>query len=360
MALTQHIVYNGNDQNPRIEASIIKISIIGSGSWGTAIAIMLAENGHNVTLWSYTQAACDDMKTFYENRPLLPGFAIPKNVTHTTNLQDCTPADIIVCALPSFAVRSTMAQLAPHIKNGQVVVNISKGLENESLLTLSTVLRETLPGCEIVVMSGPSHAEEVANKIPTTNVVASASGDTAQYVQDVFMNPYFRVYTHPDVLGVELGGSLKNVIALCAGISDGLGFGDNTKAALMTRGIYEITRLGVAMGANAETFGGLSGIGDLIVTCTSMHSRNRRAGILIGQGKTPEEVRSEINMVIEGINTCKAAKMLADKMGVEMPIINQAYAVLFEGKPAKEATLSLMNRDKRRESEATYLGPVPN
>ncbi|MCL1787545.1 MAG: NAD(P)-dependent glycerol-3-phosphate dehydrogenase, partial [Defluviitaleaceae bacterium] len=256
-----------NAPSQRIEAITINISIIGSGSWGTAMAIMLAENGHNVILWSYTQAACNDMQTFHENRPLLPGFAFPTNITHTTSLQDCTPADIIVCALPSFAVRATMAQLAPHVKNGQVVVNISKGLENESLLTLSDVLRQTLPGCEIVVMSGPSHAEEVASKIPTTNVVAAHSGDTAQFVQDAFMNPYFRVYTHPDVLGVELGGSLKNVIALCAGISDGLGFGDNTKAALMTRGIYEITRLGVAMGAQAETFGGLSGIGDLIVTC---------------------------------------------------------------------------------------------
>ena len=342
-------------KSERIEAITIKISIIGSGSWGTAMAIMLAENGYNVTLWSYAKAKCDSLKAAGENIKSLPGFPIPAAVRHTTSLAECAPADIIVCALPSFTVGGTMALLAPHIKNGQVIVNISKGLENESLLPLSQVLRRALPLGEIVVMSGPSHAEEVARKIPTTNVVASHRGDIAQYVQDVFMNPYFRVYTHPDVLGVELGGSLKNVIALCAGISDGLGFGDNTKAALMTRGIAEITRLGVTMGARAETFAGLSGIGDLIVTCTSMHSRNRRAGILIGQGKTPDEVREEIQMVIEGINTCKAAKQLADKMGVEMPIINQAYAVLFEGKAPREATLSLMNRDKRRESEAGFL-----
>ncbi|MCL1788464.1 MAG: NAD(P)H-dependent glycerol-3-phosphate dehydrogenase [Defluviitaleaceae bacterium] len=333
----------------------MKISVIGSGSWGTAMAIMLAQNGHRVTLWSYSQAKQNLLIAAGENKKSLPGFAIPQSIKHTAELCDCVPADIIVCALPSFAVRGVMERLSPHVKNGQVVVNISKGLENESLLTLSQVLGQALPQCEIVVMSGPSHAEEVAGKIPTTNVVASLSGDTAQYVQDVFMNPYFRVYTHSDVLGVELGGSLKNVIALCAGISDGLGFGDNTKAALMTRGIAEITRLGVAMGAQAETFAGLSGIGDLIVTCTSMHSRNRRAGILIGQGKTPDAVRDEIQMVIEGINTCKAAKRLADKMGVEMPLINQAYAVLFEGKCPREATLSLMNRDKRRESEAGFL-----
>jgi len=198
-------------------------------------------------------------------------------------------------------------------------------------------------------MSGPSHAEEVARRIPTTNVVASTNQQVAEYVQDALMNPYFRVYTNQDVMGVELGGSLKNVIALCAGISDGLGFGDNTKAALMTRGIYEITRLGVAMGAKAETFGGLTGMGDLIVTCTSMHSRNRRAGILIGKGKSAVEAQDKIKMVVEGINTCRAAKQLADKMSVEMPIITQAYAVLFEGKSARDATLELMGRDKRDE-----------
>ena len=333
----------------------MKISVISSGSWGTAIAIMLAENGHSIRLWSYSQVECDSLKTHKENLSFLPGYTIPQTVEYTTDLSSCTNVDVIVCALPSFAIRSTMGQFAPYIKPGQVVLNISKGLESESLLTLSAVLHDELPTADIAVMSGPSHAEEVAQKAPTTNVVAAAYQKTANFIQDIFMNPYFRVYTHDDILGVELGGSLKNVIALCAGISDGLGFGDNTKAALMTRGISEITRLGVAMGARAETFAGLSGIGDLIVTCTSMHSRNRRAGILIGQGKTPDEVRDDIKMVIEGINTCRAAKFLADKHKVEMPIINQAYAVLFENKPAKEATLSLMNRDKRHESEEGFL-----
>ena len=328
----------------------MKISIIGSGSWGTAIAIMLSENGYNVTLWSYTQNECDEIKKHKENRAFLPSFHIPESVQYTNDIKICANADIIVCALPSFAVRETMRQLAPYVKNEQKILNISKGLESNSLLTLSAVLRSILPNCDISVMSGPSHAEEVARKIPTTNVVASSSQKTAEFIQDAFMNPFFRVYTSSDIIGVELGGSLKNVIALCAGISDGLGFGDNTKAALMTRGMYEITRLGVAMGANAETFGGLSGIGDLIVTCTSMHSRNRRAGILIGQGKTPEEARAEIKMVIEGINTCHAAKFLSQKMNVEMPIVNEAYAVLFEGKPPKDATLSLMTRYKRHET----------
>jgi len=331
------------------------ISILGSGSWGTAIAIMLAENGNNVTLWSYSQTECAALELHGENLPFLPGFPIPKAVSFTTELAHCADADIVVCALPSFAVRGVISRFASHAKPGKIVLNLSKGLENESLMTLHSVISQELPNCDIAVMSGPSHAEEVAKKIPTTNVVAAQSQKTAEFIQGIFMNPFFRVYTNPDITGVELGGSLKNVIALCAGISDGLGFGDNTKAALMTRGMYEITRLGVAMGANAETFGGLSGMGDLIVTCTSMHSRNRRAGILIGQGMTKDQAMAEIKMVVEGINTCSAAKQLADKMSVEMPIINQAYAVLYEGKPAKDATLSLMGRDKRHESEAGFL-----
>lgn len=332
-----------------------KISVIGSGSWGTAIAILLAENKHDVTLWSYLSAECDDLIKHKENRPFLPGVPIPESIQHTNHILNCVNADIIVCVLPSFAVRAVMRQFAPHVNSGQIVLNMSKGLETDSMLTLSAVLREELPDCDISVMSGPSHAEEVARKIPTTNVVASGSQKIAEYIQDLFMNPFFRVYTNSDIIGVEIGGALKNTIALCAGISDGLGFGDNTKAALMTRGLYEITRLGVAMGANTETLGGLSGMGDLIVTCTSMHSRNRRAGILIGQGKSSEEAQKEVKMVVEGIGTCRAAKALSDKMSIEMPIINQAYAILFEGKSAKDATLSLMCREKRHESEAVFL-----
>ena len=334
----------------------MKISIVGSGSFGTSMAIMLASNGHTVTLWSYSQQECDELVAHKENKMFLPGFDIPQDVAHTTDIAQCATADVIVCALPSFAVRNIMKQLAPYASQGQIVLNISKGLEADTFYTLSQVLREELPMCRIAVMSGPSHAEEIARKIPTTNVVASGCSDTAKFIQDVFMNQYFRVYTHSDVLGVELGGALKNVIALCAGVSDGLGFGDNTKAALMTRGMYEITKLGVALGANAETFSGLSGIGDLIVTCTSMHSRNRRAGILIGQGKTATQATSDIKMVVEGISTCKAAKLLADKCGVEMPIVSQAYAVLFEEKCPREATLDLLSRDKRNESESAFLG----
>jgi len=345
--LVKGIYFSGSHK----KETIMKISIIGSGSWGTAIAILLAENGHDITLWSYTQEECEALSTHKENHPFLPGFKIPREIRHTSDLSHCTGAEIIVCALPSFAVRKTMQNYAPHATPGQIIVNLSKGLENETLATLSKVISEELPSCHITVMSGPSHAEEVARKIPTTNVVATPNQEVAATIQDAFMNPFFRVYTNPDITGVELGGSLKNVIALCAGISDGLGFGDNTKAALMTRGMYEITRLGVALGAKADTFGGLSGMGDLIVTCTSMHSRNRRAGILIGQGKTREEAEAEIKMVVEGINTCRAAKHLADKMGIEMPIISEAYAVLFQGKSAKEATMSLMGRDKRQEKE---------
>ena len=333
----------------------MNISIIGSGGWGTAMAIMLANYNHNVTLWSYSQVECDELIAHRQNIPYLPGHDIPESIHLTTNIEECANAELIVCALPSFAVRKEMQKLAPYVRSGQVIANISKGLENDTLLTLSEVLRQVLPTCEIAVMSGPSHAEEVASKIPTTNVVAANSLQVAQLVQDAFMNPFFRVYTSGDVRGVELGGSLKNIIALCAGISDGLGFGDNTKAALMTRGICEITRLGVAMGASPATFSGLSGIGDLIVTCTSMHSRNRRAGILIGQGKTPEEASREIKMVIEGVSTCKAAHLLAQKLGVEMPIVSQAYAVLFEGMPAREATLALMARDRKHEVTDGFL-----
>ena len=334
----------------------MKISIVGSGSFGTALAIMLADMGHEVCLWSFSRDECADLIKHKENRAFLPKFSIPSNVKHTTHIRECANSDIVVCALPSFAVRNVLNRLEPYVNSGQVLLNVSKGLETDTLLTLSTVISDVLPCCDVAVMSGPSHAEEVAAKLPTTNVVAAKSLKTAHFIQDAFMNPYFRVYTHDDMLGVELGGAIKNVIALCAGISDGLGFGDNTKAALMTRGMYEITKLGTAMGARAKTFSGLTGIGDLIVTCTSRHSRNRRAGILIGQGKTTNQVQEEIKMVIEGINTCRATKHLSDKMNVEMPITQEAYAVLFENKPAREATISLMQRDKKHESEEGFLG----
>ncbi len=258
-------------------------------------------------------------------------------------------------ASPSHAVRNTAKILSTVVKDGQIVLNIAKGIEENTYKTMSEIIKEEIPECEIAVMSGPSHAEEVSRGIPTTNTVAAEDINVASYIQDIFMNPSFRVYTNSDIRGVELGGSLKNVIALCCGILDGMNLGDNTKAALMTRGLVEMKRLGERLGAKAETFNGLSGIGDLIVTCTSMHSRNRRAGILIGQGKSLDEAQKEVNMVVEGVKTCKAAKELADSVNVEMPIINEAYKILFEGKNVNEAVSALMGRMKRNESEQEYL-----
>lgn len=332
-----------------------KVSIIGSGSWGSAIAIMLAENGHEVTLWSYFAEESENLRKHRENIPFLPGVKFPETVNFTAKIEDCIPADLVITASPSHAVRSTARMLKTVVKPGQVILNISKGLEEDTLATMSQVLREELPDCEIAVMSGPSHAEEVSRRIPTTNVVAAEREETAYLIQDIMMNQRFRIYTNPDVLGVELGGSLKNVIALCAGILDGMGLGDNTKAALMTRGMVEIARLGTAMGAKEETFYGLSGIGDLIVTCTSMHSRNRRAGILIGQGRSLKEAQNEVKMVVEGVKTCYAAYKLAEQIGVEMPIVSEAYRVLFEGMSPKDAVSHLMARERKHESEKAFL-----
>ncbi len=333
-----------------------KISVIGSGGWGTAIAVMLSENGHDITLWSYLKEESENLKKNKENIPFLPGIKLPDSICYTYKIEDCVNAELIITAVPSHAMRSTAKALtAAGIKDSSIILNISKGLEEKTYLTMSGVLKAELPNCNIAVMSGPSHAEEVSRKIPTTNVVAASDEVTANKIQDIMMNPNFRIYTNPDILGVELGGSLKNVIALCAGILDGMGLGDNTKAALMTRGIVEISRLGVAMGASEQTFNGLSGIGDLIVTCTSMHSRNRRAGILIGKGKTPEEAQNEVNMVVEGVKTCRAAYELSNKLGVEMPIVNEAYRVLFENKNPAEAVKCLMGRDKKHESEKMFL-----
>lgn len=334
------------------------ICVLGSGGWGTAVAILLHNNGHKVALWSYLKTESEDLEKFRENKPFLPGVSIPEGITFDSNLECCRNKDLIVIATPSHGIRSVASKVKDFLPNGQIVLNISKGIEEGTYLTISQVLKEELPQCKIAVMSGPSHAEEVSRNIPTTNVVASDNLETSAYIQEIFMSDTFRVYTSNDITGVELGGSLKNVIALCCGILDGLGCGDNTKAALMTRGLVEMTRLGVAMGAKAETFSGLSGIGDLIVTCTSMHSRNRRAGILIGKGMTPDEAQKEVNMVVEGVRSCKAAKELADKKSVEMPIISEAYDVLFNGKKASDAISSLMRRDKKQESETEFLNII--
>lgn len=329
-----------------------QIAVVGSGGWGTAIASLLAKNGHNVMLWSYLQAESEALSKDKENKRFLPGVMLPDNISYTTSLEEAAKfAEIIIMVTPSQAIKKTAESLAAYVKPGTIIVTASKGLEQETQKRLSEVVSEAIPQAKVAVMSGPSHAEEVGRELPTTNVIASSDIMLSQYLQDIFMCDTFRVYTGQDMVGVELGGALKNVIALCAGITDGLGLGDNAKAALMTRGMAEITRLGVAMGADPMTFLGLAGMGDLIVTCTSMHSRNRRAGILIGQGKSPEQAVEEVKMVVEGFYTTKAAYLLAKKMNVEMPIVEQAYSVLFEGKDPKKAVMGLMVRDKKHESE---------
>lgn len=329
---------------------MIKAAVLGGGSWGTALAILLANNGHEVTIGSVLKAEVEMLNIHREHVDKLPGVKLPDSIFITSDLQAaCTDKDLIVFGVASPYVRSTAKLVAPFIKTGQVIVNVSKGIEESTLLTLSDVLKEELSSADIAVLSGPSHAEEVSRGIPTTVVVGADSKKTAYFVQDIFMNDKFRVYTSPDVVGIELGASLKNVIALAAGIADGLGFGDNSKAALMTRGIAEMSRLGVAMGGKLVTFSGLSGVGDLIVTCTSKHSRNRNAGYLMGKGYTMQEAMAEVKQVVEGVNSAKAALALARKYEITMPIVEQINLVLFEGKPAKDAVNNLLLRDKRRE-----------
>ena len=325
----------------------MKIGVIGSGSFGTAIAALLGRKGYDVLLWSFKENEAELIEKERENKEFLKGVKLSDNVHCTNDIQKTVEnAEIVVTVVPSFATRETAKKLAPHIKDGQIMVNLSKGLENDSLKRLSEVYQEEIPQARIAVMSGPSHAEEVGVGLPTTNVVACEDVEIAKKIQDIFMDETFRVYYSDDVVGVELGGALKNVIALCAGISDGLGYGDNTKAALMTRGMAEIKRLGVKMGGKPDTFSGLSGIGDLIVTCTSMHSRNRRAGILLGKGKNLYETLEEIHMVVEGVHTAKAAYELSRKYEVNMPIVKEANSILFEDKNAKQAVLELMTREK--------------
>lgn len=325
---------------------------MGAGSWGTALAILLSKNGQDVTLWCFQEEEKKQLERTRENLAFLPGIFIPNDITITNDYKEAlTNKDIIVIAIPSKFIRSNMERFSPYLTSDQIIVNASKGVENETLLTMSQVISEISPKSPVAVILGPSHAEEVARDIPTACVVSSRSKKVAEIVQDTFMTPKFRVYTNPDLIGVELGGAIKNVIALAAGIVDGLGFGDNTKAALMTRGMVETTRLGVAMGADVQTFNGLSGIGDLIVTCTSIHSRNRRAGVLIGKGKSLDEALTEVQMVVEGVHSAKAAYALSKKYNVEMPIIKEIYKVLFENKSPKEAVVNLMMRDRRGEHQ---------
>lgn len=332
------------------------IFILGSGGFGTALAVMCHKIGHRVTLYSPFEEELCAIRQAGENKKLLPGVAVPDEIELTSELSGACDCALAIVATPSFAVRKTANGLNEHLKGSDTVIAcVSKGLEESTLKTLSDVLDEELPAHKNVILSGPSHAEEIARMVPTTVVAASQSRAAAEFVQDTLMNQSLRIYVSDDVVGVELGGALKNIIALAAGTSDGLGLGDNPKAALMTRGITEIARLGVAMGARTETFAGLSGIGDLIVTCTSMHSRNRRAGILIGQGKTAKQAIDEVGMTVEGYNACKAAYEMARKLHVEMPIITEVYRVLYEDKSPKEAIRDLMGRPKRHESEAIWL-----
>jgi glycerol-3-phosphate dehydrogenase (NAD(P)+) len=329
----------------------MKVSVIGAGSWGTALSLLLHHNGHKVTLWSIMEAEVAMLNEKREHVDKLPGVKIPDGIEITTNLEaSIKGAELLVLAVPSPFTRSTAKAMSPFVEDGQIIVNVAKGIEEKTLMTLTDIVEEEIPNCRAAVLSGPSHAEEVGRGLPTTVVAGARDRETAELIQNVFMNQVFRVYTSPDMLGIELGGALKNVIALAAGIADGLGYGDNTKAALITRGIAEMSRIGLAMGGRIETFSGLSGIGDLIVTCASVHSRNRKAGYLMGQGKTMKEAMDEVKMVVEGVYSAKAAMGLAKKYGVEIPIIEQVNAVLFEDKPAREAVNELMLRDKKIEN----------
>ena len=332
-----------------------KISVIGSGGWGIALTILLHKNGHNLIIWSFDKKEAEELKINRQNKTKLPNILLPEDIKVTNNLKEAVDnKDILMLAVPSKAIRSVSKSLKDIIKDNQIIVNVAKGLEEDTLKTMTDIIEEELKekNPQVAVLSGPSHAEEVGKGIPTTCVVSAHNKELTLYLQNIFMNPSFRVYTSPDMIGVEIGGALKNVIALAAGIADGLNYGDNTKAALITRGIKEISALGVAMGGEQSTFYGLTGLGDLIVTCASMHSRNRRAGILLGQGKTLDEAIKEVNMVVEGVYSAKSALMAAKKHNIEIPIIEQVNAVLFENKNAAEAVNELMIRDKKLEIQS--------
>jgi glycerol-3-phosphate dehydrogenase (NAD(P)+) len=336
-----------------------RIAVLGAGSWGTALSVLLAGNGNEVNLWSRNQEQCLRISEDKENKKYLPGVTIPPLVTLCNEIKEAvSEVEFIVSAVPSHSVREIAQKIRPYLRENMIIINTAKGFEPKTYLRPTQVLKEEL-SCfchdQITILSGPSHAEEVGNNLPTAIVVAAGHQKIAEKIQDLFMNQFFRVYINNDIIGVELAGALKNVIALGTGISDGLGYGDNAKAALITRGLAEMTRLGVFFGADAKTFSGLAGLGDLVVTCTSMHSRNRRAGIQIGQGKPLEQVLSNMGMVVEGVNTTQAVFHLASQSGVVMPISEQMYQVLFEGKDPKNAVISLMTRSKTHEGEKEML-----
>ena len=328
------------------------IGVLGGGSWGTALSILLTNKGYDMDMWVRNKEQASQMNLSRENKRYLPNIELPEGLRISEDLEKTLyKKDVILLSVPTHGVREALYNAKKYISKDQVIVNVAKGIENDTLLRISQIVKEILPKNYYAVLSGPSHAEEVALKMPTTVVSASEHKSIAEYIQDLFTTPTFRVYTNPDIIGVELGGSLKNIIALGAGISDGLNYGDNTKAALMTRGLFEIARLGLKLGANPDTFSGLSGIGDLIVTCTSMHSRNRRAGILLGQGKTLDQSVQEVGMVVEGVKTTKSAYKMSEKYGLEMPITDEIYRVLYENEEVKESVNRLMGREKKHEME---------
>ena len=326
------------------------IGVIGAGSWGTALAVTLSDKGHKVKIWDLNAEHLAECAENRENKRFLPGVKFGDNLTTAPTPQaTIRDADVVVFSAPAQHFRSALNSAIPYLTDNMVLVNVAKGIEQKTLKRMSEIAEEMLPTAKYVVLSGPSHAEEVGQKLPTTVAVASKDMALAEYIQDVFITDRFRVYTNHDVIGVELGGALKNIIALAAGISDGMGFGDNAKAAMMTRGMVEMARLGVALGGEASTFWGLTGMGDLIVTCTSMHSRNRRCGILIGQGMKPEDAVKEVGMVVEGMYTAEAAYELAHKVGVEMPFTDRIYKVIKGEIDATTAAFELMTRERKHE-----------
>ena len=334
-----------------------KVGVMGAGSWGTALALLLHSNGHQVTVWSINEEEVEMLSKEREHKSKLPGVKIPEDMVFTSDMEtSIKEKDFLVLAVPSAFTRGTARNMKPFVKEGQIIVDVAKGIEEDTLMTLSQQIEEEIPQANVAVLSGPSHAEEVGRGLPTAVVIGAKTEETARYLQEMFMNHVFRVYISSDMLGMELGGALKNVIALAAGIADGMGYGDNTKAALITRGIAEIARLGVKMGGALESFTGLTGIGDLIVTCASVHSRNRKAGYLMGQGKTMEEAMAEVKMVVEGVYSAKAAAKLGKKYGVALPIVDKVNEVLFEGKDPKEAVDELMLRDSKAEHSALPWG----
>lgn len=331
-----------------------KMCVLGAGSWGTALALVLAENGNQVSLWTLKEEQRDLINLERKNDKYLPNISIHSNIIATCNIEESVKdSELIILAVPSQAIRGICKDIKKYVTSEQIIVNVAKGLERNTSLRMSQVVSSELPEIKFAVLSGPSHAEEVVLNLPTTITVASEEDYVSKKVQSLFSNNSFRVYTNSDVIGVELGGTLKNIIAFGAGICDGVGYGDNTKSALITRGLAEIKRLGQALGADISTFSGLSGIGDLIVTCTSLHSRNRKAGMLIGQGKTLNETLEEVQMVVEGIVATEVAYKLSKDLGVEMPITEAIYSVLYENISAKKAVENLMSRDEK--SEKFYI-----